>query len=118
MRTSFLAFGEVRRRFPRMSRSPAPPRLAVDLFPFAQHLPPCCWPDPSAVLPASPCPVVQGLLHHTTRPRAAPAMLWPGSTIRAASCWKFSLYCARVALVISLSLLYSITQQGIRLLGR
>src|ERR1039458_4504093 len=50
----------------------------------------------------------------TPRVRAAAAMLWPDSTIRTASCLNSSVYCARVALVIAVSLLYLITQQGIR----
>src|SRR6267142_136478 len=50
----------------------------------------------------------------TPRLRAAAAMLWPDSTIRTASCLNSSVYCARIAFVISLSLLYLITQQGIR----
>src|ERR1700691_1177114 len=50
----------------------------------------------------------------TPRLRAAAAMLWPDSTNRTASCLYSSVYCARAAFVISLSLLYLITQQGIR----
>src|ERR1035438_611869 len=42
----------------------------------------------------------------TPRLRAAAAMLWPDSTIRTASCLNSSVYCARVAFVISVSLLY------------
>ncbi|HMB82407.1 MAG TPA: hypothetical protein VKI40_00005, partial [Terriglobales bacterium] len=41
-------------------------------------------------------------------------MLWPDSTSRTASCLNSSVYRARVAFVISVSLLYLITQQGIR----
>src|ERR1022692_164732 len=40
----------------------------------------------------------------TPRLRAAAAMLWPDSTIRTASCLNSSVYCARVAFVISVSL--------------
>src|ERR1019366_8989964 len=46
--------------------------------------------------------------------RAAAAMLWPDSTSRTASCLNSSVYRARVTFVISVSLLYLITQQGIR----
>src|ERR1039457_2678260 len=42
----------------------------------------------------------------TPRLRAAAAMLWPDSTSRTASCLNSSVYCARVAFVISVSLLY------------
>src|ERR1019366_8002426 len=40
----------------------------------------------------------------TPRLRAAAAMIWPDSTIRTASCLNSSVYCARVAFVISVSL--------------
>src|ERR1035437_6446774 len=40
----------------------------------------------------------------TPRLRAVAAMLWPDSTIRTASCLNSSVYCARVAFVISVSL--------------
>src|ERR1017187_8356480 len=42
----------------------------------------------------------------TPRLRAAAAMLWPDSTSRTASCLNSSVHCARVAFVISVSLLY------------
>jgi hypothetical protein len=104
----FWHFAKYAVAFPRMSRSilTRPTRLATaDLHLLGAYR----LTAAGTLEPAFPLrldPVEQRLLNQP-RLRAAAAMLWPDSTSRTASCLNSSVYCARVDLVIFVSLVDS-----------